>query len=373
MGHLFLPMRNTQRILPSIVVLSVLFLFGTLNAATRDDAVQHFQRWLYKCDSLPTQAEALVLQQWLVEHPDDIDAMYWLAKSYEKKIVERPRDADIFDMIQRSAAGGSAIAQADLGVRYIEGNGIARDRQKGISLLQGAANKGEPQASIALGVPYLELGRRTRDRDATKSAETLFRSAADKGHVRALRLLALACAENGNEIEAFTFMRQGAIAGDLQAEVNLAGFYRHGVGTNRDLAEALRWMKTAADGGLDEAQRELAKYYVGGVVVPQDLKQAFYWNNLAAMQGDVEARLEVANSYLTGSGVDMDINRGRELLSKLAAEDVGQAQWLIGKQYIEGLWLPRDTEKAKLFLTKAADKGIYDAKYYLTWIERNGQ
>ncbi|MDH3472353.1 MAG: hypothetical protein OEM59_01570 [Rhodospirillales bacterium] len=76
-----------------------------------------------------------------------------------------------------------------------------------------------------------------------------------------------------------------AEAGDLEAQVALAGLYLEGAGVAADPAAAARWYRRAAERGDAVAQLNLGELYSRGLGVERNLVEAYLWLSLAAAQG----------------------------------------------------------------------------------------
>lgn len=113
--------------------------------------------------------------------------------------------------LQAQARDGIISAQAELGFRLINGiNGVERDIEAGIEMLQLAAAQGSMRANYNLGVIYSNgMGV---EEDLTKAAH-LFRQAADKGHD--------------------------------QAQYALGVLYQNGRGVDQNFGQAVHWLTKA--------------------------------------------------------------------------------------------------------------------------------
>jgi TPR repeat protein len=96
----------------------------------------------------------------------------------------------------------------------------------------------------------------------------------------------LAAYDAGNLAQAYAEWRPLAEAGDIQAQVALAGLLTAGgPGLARDLAAAVRWYRRAARRGDPVAQMNLGEMYARGAGVARDRVWALAWFDLAAAQG----------------------------------------------------------------------------------------
>ena len=89
----------------------------------------------------------------------------------------------------------------------------------------------------------------------------------------------------GDYATAFEAWRPLAEAGDVEAQLALAGLFSDGVGVPPDHAEAVRWYRMAAEQGDPVGQLNLGDFYARGLGVARDLGQAVYWLTLSARQG----------------------------------------------------------------------------------------
>ncbi len=163
------------------------------------------------------------------------------------------------------ARGGSPAAALLVGIKYLEGDGVAVSDSEGARWLRTAAELGEPVAQYRLGSIF-ERGRGV-PADASQAA---------------------------------FWYEQAARSGNRKAMHNLAVAYADGLGVEKNLAEAARWFGSAADLGLTDSQFNLAVLYERGMGVPSSLNDAYKWYFIAAGQGDTEAqsRVEVLATQL---------------------------------------------------------------------------
>ncbi len=162
------------------------------------------------------------------------------------------------DRLLSQARAGSPAAALVLGLKYLDGDGVAASDSEGVRWLRIAAEQGEPVAQYRLG----SLFERGRGVPADPSQATFW-------------------------------YEQSATNGNRKAMHNLAVAYADGVGVEKNLGEAARWFRAAADLGLTDSQFNLAVLYERGMGVPASLSEAYKWYFIAAQQGDAEARTRV--------------------------------------------------------------------------------
>ena len=135
---------------------------------------------------------------------------------------------------EKSSKQGYAKAQSELGVMYLDGNGVKRDYKTAADLLTKAAMQGDVKAQYNLGYIY-EHGYGVK-KDAA-AAVKWYRKAAEQGH--------------------------------LFAQNNLGAMYHSGRGVEQDFAEAAKWYRKAAEQADAQAQYNLAELYYLGQGVAQ--------------------------------------------------------------------------------------------------------
>ena len=156
------------------------------------------------------------------------------------------------------ANSGNAEAQQELGLRFVQGNGVVRDAKHGAEWLEKSANGGMPSAQFEIGILYQKgLGVSTNNTDAFK----WFLKSARQGHVR--------------------------------AQFILGTLYADGKGTKQDYEEATRWITRASRAGLTEAHYSLGQLHEDGLGVERNQRKtaSYYRSALAASSARAAGKL----------------------------------------------------------------------------------
>jgi uncharacterized protein len=109
---------------------------------------------------------------------------------------------------------------------------------------------------------------------ATASGALAPRAAADTAS-------GLAALAHGQYMTAIAELEPPAKAGDVRAQVSLAGIYHYGLGIPVNFAKALQWYRAAALKGYPDAELGLAVMYAFGQGMPVDRAIAHSWLTLA--------------------------------------------------------------------------------------------
>lgn len=178
----------------------------------------------------------------------------------------KPAPVSILDRLTTLANAGSAKAQLLMGLKYLDGDGVAVNEAEAAKWLERAANQNEAIAAYRLG--------------------TLF----ERGH-----------GVPADTAKAMQWYSAAAKLGNRKAMHNMAVAYAEGAGAPKDLTQAAQWFSKAAALGLADSEFNLAVLYERGMGVQQSLIDAYKWYAIAAAQGDSEsrARLDVISTQLS--------------------------------------------------------------------------
>lgn len=215
-------------------------LLATGEGVSRDDRAA--LDWLEKAaDSGNAQAQAVLGELfavgWAGLKPDMATAAKWLEKA---------------------ALGGSVPAAAEWGTRLMDGKGVGKDPEKGLSWLVKAAQEGDGRARLKLASMTLAQGDR-------ESSARWFAAAADVGDEEVLSALgAFYGWGNGpvaGESEKLTEVRRYAQRNESEAQLMMGFLYGEGWGVERDPVKAECWFGKAAGQGDAEVWLPLGLLY----------------------------------------------------------------------------------------------------------------
>ena len=128
-------------------------------------------------------------------------------------------------------------------------------------------------------------------------AEQYYKSAAARGHEKALLKIGN-LAFSGRDFEkAFTLFENAAKKGNYTAQYNLGLMYEKGNGVKKDPVKAFEYYKKSGEQGYEPAQYVLGRLYLKGDGTPQNFTAAIKWYRLAANQGDENAQMDLADLY----------------------------------------------------------------------------
>ena len=168
------------------------------------------------------------------------------------------------EAFQKSADKGNPEAQFNLGLMYLNGQGVAQDYQQALSLLTKLAEQGNARAQVNLARMY----------------------AKGKGVV----------ANYGKAIPWFT---KAADQGYADAQYSLGLLYVSGTGTQRDYRLARELLQKAADQNNASAQYQLGLIYFKGKGVAVNMVEALKWIILAGDYDEAVSYRRYAESRMS--------------------------------------------------------------------------
>lgn len=196
-----------------------------------------------------------------------------------------------FDGLQAAAERGNATALNNLGVHYLQGDGVEKDVNRAIELYRKAGENGSAQAQSNLANLYW-YGRTGVPRNPSLSVFWA-RKAADQGSESVLFVLARAY-ETGegaseNMQTAVEWYEKAAVAGQAPGLNNLAYFYLKGEVVAQDADRAVDLYKKASDLGHGLASNNLGIIYRNGSEVPKNLQLSAQYFQKAVEQKHPDA------------------------------------------------------------------------------------
>ena len=220
------------------------------------------------------------------------------------------------------ARSGNLTAQYDLGVAYIEGNGVAKNVKEGQYWLEKCASKGHAAAQGYLGDIYYYIHHDPK--------------------------------------QACHWWQKASDGGDLDMTFNLSIMYRDGNGVPKDMAKSVSLLRKGAEAGHAVSMFNLANYYTRGDGVPRDERTALSWYTKAADKGHPGAMYNLCLSYANGYGTARNMARAGEYLRRAAEAGYPYALFEAARQYYDGGTMVsgvKDFNKAFTYMTRFVDAG----------------
>jgi TPR repeat protein len=243
-------------------------------------------------------------------------------------ITQESRGAEGLAWLEKAIAANDVPARYHMGrVLLLGEGGVARNRTKGVSLLEAVAGSGDSVS--AMWAEYY-LGRAYDDLAEGPADET--RAA---GH-----------------------FQRAAGSGHSGATVGLARLYLQGRGVAKDETRALELLHEAADRREDmQAMWELGLFHLnqgteGGSATAREYLAK------AAERGDINAMLLLGQMYYLGQGAAQSYGESAKWYGR-AAERGAPIAWLaLAAMQEQGLGLPQDRAKSTALLKRAAEAGF---------------
>ncbi|WP_227610565.1 tetratricopeptide repeat protein [Acinetobacter vivianii] len=166
--------------------------------------------------------------------------------------------------------------------------------------LEKAAQKGDSKALFILASSY---ATNSDSFDDQKKAFHLFEQAANLGNDEAMLQLGLLYQDGSSYVKeidnqkALLWYKRAAEKNNIVALHNIGVAYYDGVGVTENKSKAYQYLQKAAKLGFLQSQKIIAYQLYTGTGVNKDLEQSFYWSMKAAEQGDIKSQNNVALNF----------------------------------------------------------------------------
>ncbi|WP_321871648.1 tetratricopeptide repeat protein [Paraburkholderia tropica] len=255
---------------------------------------------------------------------DDQGGKWW-----QGLVQQAASESQSFSRAYAAAAQGNADAEVELGIDYLTGVGVSKDRTQATFLFQQAAEQGQTEAQC------LASAIAASDDDWAIPAET--KHAADL------------CLNAANQ-------------GYADAQLVLGTFYTMGRGVPRDATQAVFWHRKAAEQGRPDAEYMLGYDYERGNGVPKDDAQSVIWLRKAADQGQSAAMfsLGIQASVAKTTGKE-DPLHDRALAQKFTDLGVEYTSTDLERGLLRNMWASRAEQERQRQQQKQLSRALAPA------------
>lgn len=336
---------------------------------------------------------------------------------------------DINKELKEKVKKGDVSAMNTLALYYSIGIGVKQDHDEAFKLYKLAAERGDGHAMYMLGKYYhTGYGKNRSKQDKAKALELYLKAettALPDEDRKALydsigRIYYDDCMYHGGKDHAKVieyYEKCCALDGwDIIVCQRLAHFYKHGLGTERNVILAIKYSTmgarpvdssgAASDAGYiaklleeidvdaaaaeesDENKQILAEatYYIGSWYFDGSREiphhdEGVKWLSVAAKLGSTDAHYLLGTAYENGDGAEQNIKRAVEHYTFAAERGKAEAQFALARCYLNGEKrdgtesktvdesvknsIYADIERAKQLLALAAENGYEPAKHIL--------
>ena len=257
---------------------------GRLDAQRQLIAMAYRQQWEPSPEELPSA--------WLLNMKDMLMARILLGRRIAAGDESLAQDSESINWLLDAANDGNAAAQACIGIKLAEGESLLLSQETETSYLLAVAKQGNEQAKQALIDRVTEMTQ--SDLDEYPHVIAWVEALAQLEDQAAQCCLGVLSAKrlwkNGTPEDQLTYLRQGAEAGNADAQFTLGIRYQVGDGVERDRKVAAEWFQKAANQDHARAQYELSECYKMGWGVPQSRELERKWLRESAKNGDKDAK-----------------------------------------------------------------------------------
>ena len=199
----------------------------------------------------------------------DVDGIYYMGYLYDNglgvaadavKATNCYEEAAEFTTDSRPEQDTVNMACVAMGLRYMAGNGVAKDEARALEYFQKASDNGDARAQYYMGQIYENGLGVTADYE---QAMEYYRLSAESDFAPALNQIGYLY-YNGYGVDvdfssAVYYQKLAALQGYAPAQVNLGFLYENGYGVEADLSMALEYYELAAQEGYEGAQEAVIR------------------------------------------------------------------------------------------------------------------
>ncbi|MET0792300.1 MAG: tetratricopeptide repeat protein [Polyangiaceae bacterium] len=270
-------------------------------------------------------------------------------------VAKDPRRA--VTLLKRACDQGDQNGCGNLGLMYTNGTGVPRDPGRGFLLLNQACEKEFLWACVELGTMY-ELGIGVQQDRA--HAASLYGPACDAGNpdacARRVPLLQVECD-----------------GGQAQDCLDLALMYAKGRGVPVDYHAAMSLLQRSCEHGSDVACTEVGTFYIRGLGVPKDASKGIAAYKDACDKARPAACAALGMTYASGEAVGKNSKLAASYFERGCSLGSALCCGALGGLYEDGDGVKRDLARAVSLYTDSCDHGESGACSALASLFEKGQ
>jgi TPR repeat protein len=267
-------------------------------------------------------------------------------------------EPDQLSKIQADANAGDSAAQKKLGEALIKGDGVPKDIDAGIKLLEAAGAK-NVWAKLTLASWFLNGTNLPVDK---ARAISLYEQAAAEKNAVALSALGMIYL-NGNGVSADSikgrdYLERAIALNDSGAKKSLGVALIRGQGIPKDVTLGTQLLQAATEKDV-WAKITFAVMLMAGTELPADKSLAISLYEKAAVENNTTAMNVLGLIYLNGNGATADPVKGRAYLEKSIALGDPGGKKALGTALIRGQGLAKDVTLGTQLLQAASEKDVW--------------
>lgn len=226
-------------------------------------------------------------------------------------LINEERCTEGVDLL-KAHSKSSAAAKYNLGVIYLKGKCVSQNYDRAYSYFIEAAREGHVSSEFNLGIMLVNGDGVNKNME---EACRWFLNPAKQGICRAQYWAGL-CAEYGyySDESFIDYYKSGALCGDSDSMVLLAGHYIKGIGVERNYNAAEVLLNEAYNMRNIDAVYNLGVLYYKGYGVPKDVSKAIAYFREASRLGSGAASHSLYVLYRDGEGVPVDNELAKKYL-----------------------------------------------------------
>lgn len=270
-----------------------------------------------------------------------------------------PQDIKKGISLIEKAANHYPFAYTFLGISFLKGKVVRKNKKKGLAYLKKAKFSGDSEALVQLSYLYLD----DVTPDNYEKAIQLLSEAVDKGHPLAMLYKGIFLITSPSSEESYRKAYElFALADELknyEATAFLGHMYENGYFVEKSISKAFRYYLKGTSGGSAFAHYFLANMYREGTLGEINIDEAIRHYEYASVNGFLHAMHELIDIYFDKGSSKYNLLLGRAYLDKLLEINDPIALYKYGYFLVKGLHFTKNIKLGLKYLRKSNYKESY--------------
>lgn len=285
----------------------------------------------------------------LFQHSNgEIDEFGLISYALARIYVDKNNLIKAIKYLEIAYAKGMSVAASILGHCYLYGEGVEKDIEKGIALLNEAIEENDTDSLLFLGDFYLIPD--TVYYNPQEGARLVLAGALNN-QADAENLVGKCYFDgtgvNEDKITARKWFTKSAEQDNSAALYNLAVCFELGEGGEQNTSKALQLYLRSGNLGYANAQVKLSQLYFEGIEFEKNDVEAFDWAMKAAKQQNSAGEFLLGWYFVDGVGTEVNKKKALEWIQQAKNHGNADALGVLGAFYEEGEIVPQDDAQAK--------------------------
>ena len=301
-------------------------------------------------------------------HADAQNTLGWMLANGRGTAKDPHRAIFWYEKAAQAMHGG---AMNNMAMLYLEGPAMIQDESKARIWLENSAKARNPAGMT-------NLARFLLKKDPVNAAvriQGLLEEAAERTHPEASLQLGILYMEGKvlelDDQKALRWLYAAALDKLPEAMERIGWIYEHTSSIKQDVNQAMVWYQRASDLGQVSSLTRIGELYSKGRGVARDPKKAIEYFEQAAKGNNPEAQRKLGLMYYHGDTMNMDATRAHDWFMLAGAAEDPIAQHYLGMMFESGRGCRKNLTEAMRWYTRAIKNGWWQSRAKLDRLKKD--